>query len=180
MKVVYMNNPYILFALPYFVKIDEKRLDQTYNDLIFKNHPDQFSGEQQFSAIQVTESINKAYLTLKSVSGRANSMLDLLDIRIDEESTLHDIELLEEILEVRECGDRSTVEEKLEKAVGRFQKLFEMSFADLFGESKCRDMNSPNKSANDIILVAPQSKKNLELAYWRLVYLEKALNDLKD
>lgn len=144
------DNPFELFKTPVSVSIKNTDLEKKYSELTIAHHPDNFQNEKEKAYAQSTmEKINAAYEVLSSSSKRARLMLALYNIPIDEETTLKNPDLLEEIFLIKERNEKEEIRTRFEDA----QKEFQVHY-----------------SKKDI--------KNLLPSYWRLVYLEKALCDL--
>lgn len=95
-----------LFDLPVCYEIDKQLLTTRYQDLQRQFHPDKFarhSEHEQMQSIAKAATINEAYQALKHPLKRAEYMLFLQGIDINnEQHTMHDTAFLMEQLELRE------------------------------------------------------------------------------
>ena len=70
--------------------------------------------EHQYAQLQ-SSLLNKAYGTLKDPLARARYMLELEGVEVSESESLHEPELLMEVMELREELDEVTNEEELDQ-----------------------------------------------------------------
>ena len=100
---------FTLFNLPQAYEVDLTSLAPRYQELQRQYHPDRFSTaseSEQLQAIQKTATINDAYQTLKHPLKRAEYLLRLHGIDVqNEQCTMHDTAFLMEQLELREQLD---------------------------------------------------------------------------
>lgn len=100
---------FTLFNLPQAYEVDLTSLAPRYQELQRQYHPDRFSTaseSEQLQAIQKTATINDAYQTLKHPLKRAEYLLGLHGIDVqNEQCTMHDTAFLMEQLELREQLD---------------------------------------------------------------------------
>lgn len=101
---------FALFGLPVDYQIDASLLAPRYQELQRQFHPDRFataSESEQLQALQKTATINDAYQTLKHPLRRAEYLLSLQGIDVqNEQHTMHDTSFLIEQLELREELDQ--------------------------------------------------------------------------
>lgn len=99
-------NYFALFDLPVTYQIDVGLLAPRYQELQRKWHPDRFAGaseSEQLQALQKTSTINDAYQTLKHPLRRAEYLLSLQGVDVqNEQQTMRDTAFLIEQLELRE------------------------------------------------------------------------------
>ncbi|KAI8148478.1 Co-chaperone HscB, C-terminal oligomerization domain-containing protein [Fennellomyces sp. T-0311] len=96
--------------------VDFKTMRRKFLGLQQKAHPDSYSqsSRQEHEYAQLQSSLlNKAYHTLKDPLARAKYMLELEGVEVSESDSLHDPELLMEVMELREELDDVTSEEEL-------------------------------------------------------------------
>lgn len=102
-------NYFSLFSLPVRYDLDTQALAGRYQDLQRQYHPDRFAAgdaKEQAQALTMAATINDAYQSLKHPLKRAEYMLLLHDIDINnEQHTMHDTAFLMEQLELREALD---------------------------------------------------------------------------
>ncbi|KAL6141613.1 hypothetical protein ACLB2K_059901 [Fragaria x ananassa] len=117
----------------------EEHLEGKYKDWQKKLHPDLVHSiskkEREYAAEQSARVID-AYHTLSKPLARAIYILKLEGVHIDEEETLTDLDLLSEIMEIREAVEeapdaqalnqiQSQMQEKLKQWSNNFAKAFE-------------------------------------------------------
>lgn len=135
-----MKNPFAIFGIAPEFDLDLGLLAQRYRTLVTEHHPDK--GGETFTM----EKINTAYSVLKNPVERARALLELNNgITTTGEKYVLDPVLLEEIFDVRACGDSQLVLRKQQQAF--------RDFADAF-------------SAHNL--------KKMQSAYWYLLYLHKS------
>uniref|UniRef100_A0A3B0M0Z7 Co-chaperone protein HscB n=1 Tax=Arsenophonus endosymbiont of Trialeurodes vaporariorum TaxID=235567 RepID=A0A3B0M0Z7_9GAMM len=97
---------FTLFGLTFSYSIDLDQLTYRYQELQRRYHPDRFANQSEsdkVSALQQAATINAAYQALKHPLKRAEYMLTLYDIDINNEQyTMHDTAFLMEQLALRE------------------------------------------------------------------------------
>lgn len=97
---------FTLFNLSLDYQIDTSVLAPRYQELQRQYHPDRFataSDSEQLQAVQKTATVNDAYQTLKHPLRRAEYLLLLQGIDVqNEQHTMHDTSFLIEQLELRE------------------------------------------------------------------------------
>lgn len=97
---------FTLFGLAFSYSIDLEQLTDRYQELQRQYHPDRFASQPEsdkLGALQQAATINAAYQALKHPLKRAEYMLTLYDIDINNEQyTMHDTAFLMEQLALRE------------------------------------------------------------------------------
>lgn len=100
------DNYFQLFDMEAKFDIDNKKLDNLYQQQIIRFHPDKFatkSSSEKLQALQNTSLINSAYSVIKSPLKRADYLLSLKGINaFDEKDTQMDIDFLIQHGELRE------------------------------------------------------------------------------
>ncbi|PRQ44214.1 putative co-chaperone Hsc20 [Rosa chinensis] len=116
----------------------EEHLEGKYKDWQKKLHPDlvhsKSEKEREYAAEQSARVID-AYRTLSKPLARAIYILKLEGVDIDEEETLSDLDLLSEILEVREAVEEAPNSQALNQIQSLMQeklKQWSNSFAEAF------------------------------------------------
>ncbi|CAM6110415.1 unnamed protein product [Calypogeia fissa] len=129
-----------IFSVDRSFKVDLKVLEQSYKSLQKKLHPDlagsKSQREREYSADQSAHVIQAYYILIRPLS-RARYLLGLHGIRVDEEGTIFDPELLMEIMELRESISEISDAEALKAAqaenrerILNCEKGLESSFRD--------------------------------------------------
>ncbi|CAO3595663.1 unnamed protein product [Absidia cylindrospora] len=97
--------------------VDEKALKRQFLKLQQVAHPDSFSNaaerERKYAEIQ-SSMLNKAYHTLRDPLARAQYMLALHGVEVNEAESLHNPELLMDVMEVREELEEANTNEDVE------------------------------------------------------------------
>lgn len=113
-----MSDTYFtLLGLSQAFALDASQLEQHYLTLQRQHHPDKFVGKGQMergTAAAISARINDAYQTLKDPLTRARYVLALENIEVGgEKDTLKpSMELLEEMMELRERQEEADTDEK--------------------------------------------------------------------
>ncbi|ORZ22035.1 Co-chaperone HscB, C-terminal oligomerization domain-containing protein [Absidia repens] len=125
--------------------VDEKALKRQFLKLQQVAHPDSFSNaverERKYAEIQ-SSMLNKAYHTLRDPLARAQYMLALQGVEVNEAESLHHPELLMDVMEVREELEEATTNEdvelikqendgKIKETVAQLSKAFSEKDLDL-------------------------------------------------
>lgn len=107
-----------LFGLPLSFEIDSGQLTTRFQELQRQFHPDRFASrpeKERLQAVQQAATINQAYQALKKPLPRAEYLLSLNGIDIDnEQHTLRDTDFLIEQLTMRE--ELETIEQQQDEA----------------------------------------------------------------
>ncbi len=120
-----MQNYFELFDLKVGFEIDNSLLKGSYQAQISRFHPDKFvakSSSEQIQALQNTSLINSAYDALKSPLERASYLLTLQgvnpfdekDTQMDSHFLLAQIELREQLEEIKSQQDELTLDDYIE------------------------------------------------------------------
>ena len=95
-----------LFGLPAGFEIDSKLLTERYRDLQKALHPDRFANapdQERRLSLQQAAQVNTGYETLRDPLARARYLLELNGVAFgSENTTISDLEFLEEQMELRE------------------------------------------------------------------------------
>ncbi|KAH0780581.1 hypothetical protein KY290_000179 [Solanum tuberosum] len=131
-----------IFGLEKKYEIEGENLERKYKDWQRKLHPDlvhtKSQKEREYAAEQSARVID-AYRTLTDPLSRAIYILKLEGVHVDEEEKIDDVELLTEMLEIRETVDEADDSQALKQIQGQIQGKFEqssISFADAFQSRK--------------------------------------------
>ncbi|MCL7048286.1 hypothetical protein MKW94_024819 [Papaver nudicaule] len=134
-----------IFGLEKAFEIEETNLEKTYKDWQKKLHPDlvhmKSEKEKEFAAEQSSRVID-AYRTLRKPLSRAIYLLGLEGVHVDEERTVSDPELLDEILDIREAVDEASNSQSLKQIQGQVQEKLEIwskSFGIAFNKKEFED-----------------------------------------
>lgn len=134
------QNPFTILNQPLQFNVDQNILDQHYQMLQRKYHPDNFvtaSAEIKLLIIQVSAHINHAYTTLKSPLSRSIVLLALNGIHLDlaqdtslpEQFLFEQMELHEEIDEARNSiKGLEKIEANLATKINHFELEIEQAF----------------------------------------------------
>jgi molecular chaperone HscB len=142
MSSVLTKNFFDLFSLPPQYALDRAALDARYRGLQRSVHPDRFAsaGEQERRiAMQHAAHINEGYQTLKNPLKRARYLLELRGRTIDDQQTtqaepaflMQQMELREQLGEVREADDPLIVLDGLAREIGALYKALESELAQV-------------------------------------------------
>lgn len=114
-------------------ELDLKDLEAKYKSLMKTLHPDLSHGksmEEKENSAQLSALVTTAYSVLLKPIPRATYMLKLRGIRVEEEGTVTDSELIMEVMEIREAlqslPDRKTLEQLQKKATTRMDEWSEV------------------------------------------------------
>ncbi|CAN4113927.1 unnamed protein product [Withania somnifera] len=125
-----------IFGLEKKYGIEGENLERKYKDWQRKLHPDlvhtKSQKEREYAAEQSARVID-AYRTLTDPLSRAIYILKLEGVHVDEEEKIDDVELLTEMLEIRETVEEAADSQALQQIQGQIQGKFEqssISFAD--------------------------------------------------
>ncbi|SPP31615.1 Co-chaperone protein HscB [Arsenophonus endosymbiont of Aleurodicus floccissimus] len=118
---------FTLFGLTFSYSIDLEQLTYRYQELQRQYHPDRFANQsdsEKVSALQQAATINAAYQALKHPLKRAEYMLTLYDIDINNEQyTMHDTAFLMEQLALREELECIETSVQAEEALALFSSI---------------------------------------------------------
>ena len=160
------QNHFDLFHLPQGFAIDYAQLEKKYLELQHQLHPDRFAAkpgsEKLLSQTQALQ-VNEAYHTLKDPLRRASYLLRLhgVDYDIHAERTVHDQDLLMEMMQRRESlAEAGSIEALQEMLSGTTAEI------DLQLNALERDITSANWTAVKTMLL-------------RLQYLRKFCDDAR-
>ncbi|MDF0534245.1 co-chaperone HscB [Shewanella sp. A32] len=126
-------NYFELFEIPQNFDVDVAELAERYRELQKAVHPDKFanaSEQQKLLAISKTAQVNDAFQTLKDPIRRAEHMLSLRGIDINNESTtmkdtgflMQQMEWREALEDLRGCDDIETGIAELEGDFSQYRK----------------------------------------------------------
>ncbi|KAL1924822.1 uncharacterized protein VTP21DRAFT_4476 [Calcarisporiella thermophila] len=145
--------------------LNARNLRSTFLTIQQKVHPDSYAQKEQhefsFSKSQ-SSFINKAYNTLLNPLSRAQYILSLNGISVDESESLEDPELLMEVLETREQLEEAQAEEEVEIIATENQKRMEETINGLSDAFRNKDFKRAKQLA-------------IELQYW--VNIERAIKE---
>ena len=121
-----MQNYFELFDLKTSFFVDDEVLTKAYQDKVTRLHPDNFATKSQtekLQALQDTSLLNSAYTALKTPLNRASYLLNLEDVNpFDEKDTNMDssflvsqIELREQLEDIKELQDNSALDNFIER-----------------------------------------------------------------
>ena len=121
-----MQNYFELFDLETSFFVDDEALQKAYQAQVTKFHPDNFatkSQAEQLQALQSTSLLNSAYTALKTPLNRASYLLNLEEVNpFDEKDTnmdanflLSQIELREQLEDIREQQDSLALDDFIER-----------------------------------------------------------------
>lgn len=115
---------FTLFDLAFSYSIDLAQLTRRYQELQRQYHPDRFANQSESDklyALQQAATINAAYQALKHPLKRAEYILTIYDIDINNEQyTMHDTAFLMEQLALREELERIESRVQVEEALALF------------------------------------------------------------
>ncbi|KAK4380666.1 hypothetical protein RND71_002528 [Anisodus tanguticus] len=131
-----------IFGLEKKYDIEGENLERKYKDWQRKLHPDlvhtKSQKEREYAAEQSARVID-AYRTLTDPLSRAIYILKLEGVHVDEEEKIDDVELLTEMLEIRETVEEAADSQALKQIQGQIQGKYEqssISFADALQSRK--------------------------------------------
>jgi len=121
-----MQNYFELFDLETSFFVDDEALKKAYQDQVTRLHPDNFATKSQaekLQALQSTSVLNSAYTALKTPLNRASYLLNLENVNpFDEKDTNMDanflvsqIELREQLEDIKELQDNSALDNFIER-----------------------------------------------------------------
>ncbi|KAF8396348.1 hypothetical protein HHK36_017965 [Tetracentron sinense] len=126
-----------IFGLEKNYEIHGENIEGKYKDWQKKLHPDlvhsKSEKEKEYAAEQSARVID-AYRTLSKPLSRAMYLLELEGIHVEEGKTVSDLELLGEIMEIREAVEEATNSQALNQIQSQIQGKFECWF-ESFGKA---------------------------------------------
>jgi len=153
--VNFSQNYFELFGLSEGFEVDLKALSSRYQALQKTLHPDRFvnaSERERRISLQQAAQVNSAFQALKDPLARARYLLELKGLSVgDEQTTIRDIEFLEQQIELREeladirdasdplaslMGFMSQVEQTVKDCVNKLKKNF--AAADTAALEQCQ------------------------------------------
>ncbi|KAI7847566.1 Co-chaperone HscB, C-terminal oligomerization domain-containing protein [Circinella umbellata] len=124
--------------------VDIKAMRFKFLSLQQKAHPDSYSQsskkEHEYAQLQ-SSLLNKAYGTLKDPLARARYMLELENVEVSESDSLHEPELLMEVMELREELDEVTNEEELDQVKQTNDAKYEETVKNLSEAFKSKNLD---------------------------------------
>jgi len=153
-----MQNYFQLFDLETSFFVDDEALNKAYQAQVTRFHPDNFatkSQAEQLQALQSTSLLNSAYTALKTPLNRASYLLNLEDVNpFDEKDTNMDanflvsqIELREQLEDIKELQDNLALENFIER-VQDFVNDNVVSISEAFSQS--RDLQEIKKLVREL------------------------------
>jgi len=126
------SNYFTLFAIPVSFDVDLAGLTQRYLKLQKAVHPDKFSNapeQERLFSVQQTAQLNDAYDTLKKPLLRAQYLLQINGVDLDDEkNTIMDSEFLMQQIELREVIESAKLNnsdiEALEETIDKIDDLY--------------------------------------------------------
>ncbi len=173
-EALHNKNFFELFSLPLGFNIDSKLLRENYRSLQSKFHPDQFSSaseSEKIKAVQTSSLLNDAFVVLSNPVKRANYILQLSGINIQEDRKI-DASILTEQMEFREqledlkALDDESKERELLLFQNKIQKLF---------EAACLDFSQSHETNNGSEKDLNRMKQNLS----RMLFLDKLQTEIE-
>ncbi|PON42075.1 Co-chaperone Hsc [Parasponia andersonii] len=135
-----------IFGLEKKYDIEDQNLDGKYKDWQKKLHPDlvhsKSKKEREYAADQSARVID-AYCTLTKPLSRAIYVLKLEGVNVDEEETISELDLLAEIMEIREAVEEAAdsqalnqIQSEMQEKIKHWSNLFANAYRDRnFGEA---------------------------------------------
>jgi len=153
-----MQNYFQLFDLETSFFVDDEALNKAYQAQVTRFHPDNFATKSQaekLQALQSTSLLNSAYTALKTPLNRASYLLNLEDVNpFDEKDTNMDanflvsqIELREQLEDIKELQDNLALENFIER-VQDFVNDNVVSISEAFSQS--RDLQEIKKLVREL------------------------------
>ena len=153
-------NYFELFEIPQNFDVDVAELAERYRELQKAVHPDKFanaSEQQKLLAISKTAQVNDAFQTLKDPIRRAEHMLSLRGIDINNESTtMKDTGFLMQQMEWREALEDLRGSDDIETGIAELEGDFSQYRKQLL-ENLCKQLADDQASA--AIVAADQVRK---------------------
>jgi len=168
---IFKQNYFEIFTVPISTAPDLTQLKEKNHELQQQVHPDRFANSddaEKREAMQITSLVNEAYNTLKVPVARLQYMLTLkgvdmngeTDTSMDGAFLMQQMELREEIADVKSQSDPLDVLDTMSRDLKNQAQNLVLSFAGLFEQDeleKCREVvrklqfiNKAQKEVNDI------------------------------
>jgi molecular chaperone HscB len=162
------KNFFELFSLPESFNIDSRLLKQNYRLLQGQYHPDKLAAESESKkllAVQMSSLLNDAFEILSSPVKRANYLLQLSGINLQEDRQI-DPSILHEQIDFREQLEALKVldKEEREDALSDFQKTIQVLF-----KKACMDFSESQEKNDASFEALNKMKQNLS----RMLFLDK-------
>ncbi len=152
------KNYFDVFGLAVDFHVDQPTLTERYRELQREIHPDRFAGagdREQRLAVQYATYVNQAFETLKSPLLRAEYLLQLNGVALDAQNQttndsaflMRQMELREELGEVREQSDPEAALDALSAHVDEALAGLQAEFADAYART---DMNSAKTAVSKL------------------------------
>lgn len=126
-----MHDYFAIFKIPEVYTINKQELDSSYFELLGKYHPDKASTpEENRNFIMLSGVINQGYKVLQDDFQRAAHILALHGINVNDEKSQLPIEILEQVMELKEELEDGEVN-ALKKSATQRDKLIQ-EITDLF------------------------------------------------
>lgn len=140
-------NPFNLLGIQQDFAIDVEQLEKNYLSLQKKIHPDCLA-EKHFTGASesLSAELNKAYKILKDPVQRAQTLLQLHSTSLEEQ----DLDLLQEMLELREQADPNQLKIMYEKYLNDLEGAF-MSNDYVLAKNYYLKLNYINKALQNVI-----------------------------
>lgn len=139
------------FGLKLTYEIDPEVLEQKYFAYQQQYHPDKFASKHEgdrIEALQAILEINQAYEVLRSDLRRAEYLLKLANINYaQDESTIHDPEILAEAFEDRDAVGLIQSEDDLKAMISKIKNRLEICKSEFSKAYKQHDFNKAAKIA---------------------------------
>lgn len=134
---------FTVFGLPQSFDIDLADLSSRYRKLQREVHPDRYADgndREKLLAVQYASYINQAYGVLKSLTSRADYLLKLKGVEPDDSDVtttdgqflMQQMELREQVTEIKEQSDPEAALEALTGDVDKFQSELSQEFTRLY------------------------------------------------
>jgi len=165
------QNYFEIFSLPISTALDLTRLKEKNHELQQQVHPDRFANSndaEKREAMQITSWVNEAYNTLKSPVLRLQYMLALKGVEMEGETDtamdgaflMQQMELREEIADVKNQSDSLDVLDTMSRDLKNQAENLVLSFADFYQQDelvksrevvrKLQFINKAQKEVSDI------------------------------
>lgn len=140
------SNFFLLFGLPESFELDDETLSLRYRDLQRQVHPDRYASapepERRLS-VQLAARINEGYGVLRSPLARARYLLELrghplddTDTRMEPEFLMEQMELRDQLDDVRSAADPFAALEQIRGSIEGRERLLLSELVVLFREDE--------------------------------------------